>query len=160
MIDKKVITQILPHRPPFLFVDRITTFNGSDRIEAELYLSSDLPFFSGHFPGRPVMPGVLVTEALAQTAGLLIGLGRDVEASSRKQQAFFLARAEMKYLLPAIPGETLSLRASLVKAFGAMFLFAVEADNGSGTVAKGSLALAGQDQPSKQGGLHQEEGRG
>ncbi len=149
MNNQNIITKILPHRPPFLFVDGINTCNGSDRIEAELYLSPDLPFFRGHFPGRPVMPGVLVTEALAQAAGLLIGLSRDAEASSRKQQAFFLARAEMKYLQPALPGETLLLRASLVKAFGAMFLFTVEADNGSGTVARGNLALAGQDQPSK-----------
>lgn len=149
MIDNKIITQILPHRPPFLFVDGIKAFNGSDRIEAELYLAPDLPFFSGHFPGRPVMPGVLVTEALAQTAGLLIGLSRDGEASARKPQAFVLARIEMKYLQPALPGETLRLRAALVKAFGAMFLFEVEADSGSGAVARGSLALAGQDRPSK-----------
>ena len=143
-IDKQTITQILPHRSPFLFVDEIKAFNGSDQIEAELHLAPGMPFFGGHFPGRPIMPGVLVTEALAQTAGLLLGLRQGVDDSS-KPRSYFLARADMKYLLPALPGETLRLRATLIKAFGTMSLFDVEAENAAGTVARGSLALAGQD---------------
>ena len=60
----KKITQILPHRPPFLFVDKIKSFNEEDRIETELHLSPQMIFFSGHFPGQPIMPGVMILEAL------------------------------------------------------------------------------------------------
>ena len=141
-----MIVNILPHRPPFLFVDEIKAFNGKDRIETALHLVAEMPFFSGHFPGRPIMPGVLVTEALAQTAGVLLGLRKADEAAAGRRQAYFLARAEMKYLMPALPGDMLRLHARLVKDLGRMSLFEVSAETDAGVVAKGSLSLAGQEQ--------------
>ena len=69
-----LIQQVLPHRTPFLFVDKILEFNAGISIVTERYVSSREAFFRGHFPDNPVMPGVLITEALAQTSGLLIGL--------------------------------------------------------------------------------------
>ena len=74
LYDISLIKEILPHRSPFLFVDRIMELKAGERIVAEKDLSPDESFFKGHFPGNPIMPGVLVTEALAQTSGLLIGL--------------------------------------------------------------------------------------
>ena len=68
------IKEILPHRSPFLFVDRVIKLKVPEEIVAEKDLSPDDHFFAGHFPGRAIMPGVLVSEALAQTSGLLLGL--------------------------------------------------------------------------------------
>ena len=79
MHDKALFTldeilPILPHRPPFLFVDRVLALEPHKSILAERTLRPEEPQFAGHFPGRPIMPGVLVAEALAQTSGLLLGL--------------------------------------------------------------------------------------
>ena len=71
LYDTKDIMALLPHRPPFLFVDYVTSFTCNKRIVTEKYLCEDEPFFEGHFPQKPIMPGVLVTDALAQTSGLL-----------------------------------------------------------------------------------------
>ncbi|TET85952.1 MAG: UDP-3-O-[3-hydroxymyristoyl] N-acetylglucosamine deacetylase, partial [Desulfobacteraceae bacterium] len=74
LYDISVIEEILPHRSPFLFVDRVIKLEVGKKIITKKDLSPDNSFFAGHFPGRPIMPGVLVSEALAQTSGLLLGL--------------------------------------------------------------------------------------
>lgn len=141
--DENRIFQILPHREPFLFVDRIVDFSGGDRIETEFKLSPDLVFFKGHFPGQPIMPGVLVTEALAQTCGLLIGL-KYAHDEEKKAARYFLARSEMKFTRPAYPGERLDMDAALGKAFGTLFRFDVTAAVGERRIAAGTLSLAEQ----------------
>ncbi|MGD9367026.1 MAG: 3-hydroxyacyl-ACP dehydratase FabZ [Desulfobacteraceae bacterium] len=141
--DENRIFQILPHREPFLFVDRIVDFSGGDRIETEFKLSPDLVFFKGHFPGQPIMPGVLVTEALAQTCGLLIGL-KYAHDKEKKDARYFLARSEMKFIQPACPGDQLSMDAALSKVFGALFRFDVAAAVGQRCIAVGTLSLAEQ----------------
>ena len=73
-VAREQIEQILPHRSPFLFVDAVRELDAGKRILAELELRADEPHFEGHFPGRPIMPGVLIAEALAQTSGLLLAL--------------------------------------------------------------------------------------
>ena len=73
--DSSFIRELLPHQSPFLFVDRVMEIKTGEKIVAEKDLLPDEAFFAGHFPGRPLMPGVLVTEALAQTSGLLLGHG-------------------------------------------------------------------------------------
>ena len=71
------IERLLPHRYPFLLVDRVVEFEKDKRVLAYKNVSCNEPFFTGHFPGHPVMPGVLVVEALAQAGGLLTQLSRD-----------------------------------------------------------------------------------
>jgi 3-hydroxyacyl-[acyl-carrier-protein] dehydratase len=137
--DTELITRILPHRAPFLLVDGIAEI-GEKSIIARLYLDPQLIFFAGHFPAEPIMPGVLVVEALAQTAGLLLGLTPD--AASRAQRTFFLARTEMKFMNTALPGDTLALHAELTRHFGALFRFDVAAWAGERCIAEGNLALA------------------
>jgi 3-hydroxyacyl-[acyl-carrier-protein] dehydratase len=137
------ISQILPHREPFLFVDRIVDFSGEDRIETEFRLSPDLVFFKGHFPDQPIMPGVLVTEALAQTCGLLMGL-KYAQDEEKKDASYFLARSEMKFIQPAYPGDQLHMDATLSRAFGALFRFDVTAAVGARRIAVGTLSLAEQ----------------
>lgn len=141
--DSDIITRILPHREPFLFVDRILGFNGVDCIETQLSLAPGLAFFKGHFPGQPILPGVLVTEALAQSCGLLLGLKYQND-SQKAQKRYFLARSEMKFVQPAYPREVLRMEAKLTKVFGPMCRFDVAASVAERTVAGGVLSLARQ----------------
>ena len=71
MIDINEIMQLLPHRYPFLLVDRVLEFEPSKRVVGIKNVTSNEPFFVGHFPGKPIMPGVLIVEAMAQTGGIL-----------------------------------------------------------------------------------------
>jgi 3-hydroxyacyl-[acyl-carrier-protein] dehydratase len=136
--DLKLIKKILPHRHPFLFVDRVLAFEAGVRITAAKKLDPEAAFFAGHFPGRPIMPGVLVAEALAQACGLLLGL----TFTERTDLRLFLARVDLKFSRPAQPHDTLVLEALLKKTYGTMHLLDVAARVGSRLIAKGSLALA------------------
>jgi beta-hydroxyacyl-ACP dehydratase FabZ len=144
LFDIEKITAILPHRHPFLFVDRIIEVIEDHRVIAEKDLSYDDYFFAGHFPGNPIMPGVLVSEALAQTSGLLLGLSleKDGRTVDHKKRFFFLANVNIKFFNPAKPEETLRLEATLKKKYGKFFLFEVAAGVVSRRIAKGSLTLA------------------
>jgi len=138
------LLDILPHRPPFLFVDRVVRLEPHRSIVAERRLREEEPQFAGHFPQRPIMPGVLVTEALAQTSGLLLGLSDKLTEAEPpgRPKLFFLAAANMKYTHPAAPGDLLVLRADIDKSFGGLFRFNVEAVVGRHVIANGSLTLA------------------
>jgi 3-hydroxyacyl-[acyl-carrier-protein] dehydratase len=160
------ICSILPHRPPFLFVDRVIKLVPDKEIEAERDIKDDEPFFAGHFPQRHIMPGVLVIDALAQTSGLLWGLSKKatgavlakepspVGQSTRRVDVeaphlFFLASSTMKFVNPSFPGETLTLLAWSQRSFGALFNYAVEAHVKRRLIAKGNLTLAMMDDASK-----------
>ena len=148
LYDISVIEEILPHRSPFLFVDRVMKLEVGDTIIAEKDLSFDESFFAGHFPGRPIMPGVLVSEALAQTSGLLLGLTWKEEGTTLNQgkRDLFLSSVNIKFSVPAKPGETLRLKASFKKQYGKLFFFEVSAYVLSNQIAKGTLILAEEDQ--------------
>lgn len=143
---QSIIEKILPHRKPFLFVDRIANFEAGEKIIAEKDLLPDESFFAGHFPGQPIMPGVLVSEALAQTSGLLLGLTREKEGMSmsmgEEKMNLFLANVDIKFFTPAKPGDTLRLEATIKKGYGSLFLFKVDAFVGTNPVAKGTLTLS------------------
>jgi 3-hydroxymyristoyl/3-hydroxydecanoyl-(acyl carrier protein) dehydratase len=143
-LDKlSVIQQILPHRPPFLFVDNIIEFKAGTSIVTERVVSSQEVFFQGHFPGNPVMPGVLISEALAQTSGLLIGLTLKEKESAEEDSlaGFVLTTLDMKFLLPVTPGSTLRMSSILTKKFGNLYRFTVVGTVSDRTIAKGSLSL-------------------
>ena len=142
--DIEDIMAILPHRHPFLFVDRIIEFIDGNQIVTEKDLSFSDPAFEGHFPDNPIMPGVLVSEALAQTSGLLLGLRWREKKSSlyEKNHQLFLAHVNVKFFTPAKPGETLRLEANLVKTYGKFYLFEVAARTGNHRIAKGAITLA------------------
>lgn len=143
--DLTVIEEVLPHRNPFLFVDRVVEWVPGEKIVAERDLREGEPYFAGHFPGRPIMPGVLVSEALAQASGLLLGLTwrqQGAPPASEGSRMLYLAGMEMKYLSVVGPGDTLTLRATLAKTFGTLYRFEVDASAGSTSVARGKLTLA------------------
>jgi 3-hydroxyacyl-[acyl-carrier-protein] dehydratase len=136
------IENLLPHRPPFLFVDRIVAFEEMCRLVAEKELSGDEWFFEGHFPGMPVMPGVLISEALAQASGILLGLIWREDPSQAGDTRLFLGGVNMKYTHLSTPGDTLRLTAEIKKQLGSMYRFDVKAEVGDTVVAKGHLTLA------------------
>ena len=139
---------ILPHRPPFLFVDRVLSLDPHTSILAERTLRADEPQFAGHFPGRPIMPGVLVAEALAQTSGLLLGLSDKAAgaAHSPAPKMFFLAATSIKFTTPARPGDVLRLSAVADKSLSGLHRFQVEATVGKKLIASGALTLARVDE--------------
>ena len=144
LLELADLLPLLPHREPFLFVDRVIKLEPNKSIVAERLLHAEEPHFAGHFPGRPIMPGVLIAEALAQTSGLLIGLSEMASAAAppEKPRAFFLAVTNIKFTHPAVPGDTLVLRATMDRNFGMLFRFNVEATAGRNLIASGSLTLA------------------
>ena len=76
IIDSRKIMELIPHRYPFLMVDRIENYDGSEKITAIKNVSINEPFFQGHFPDIPIMPGVMIVEAMAQAASCLVVLGK------------------------------------------------------------------------------------
>jgi 3-hydroxymyristoyl/3-hydroxydecanoyl-(acyl carrier protein) dehydratase len=141
-VGRDEIEQILPHRSPFLFVDRVRELDAGKRIVAELELRAEEPHFEGHFPGRPIMPGVLIAEALAQTSGLLLALSAMERGEEPAGRMFYLARADVKWTEPAEPGQTLELEAQLARELGPLVAFKVRAHTRRKDVASGTLTLA------------------
>jgi 3-hydroxyacyl-[acyl-carrier-protein] dehydratase len=140
---RQELLAVLPHRPPFLFVDRVIRLEPYRLIVAERVLRPDEPQFAGHFPGRPLMPGVLVAEALAQASGLLLGLSARLDGpqTPARPEMYYLAATNVKFTHLALPGDTLLLRAETDRSFPTLFRFAVEATAGPHVVATGSITL-------------------
>jgi 3-hydroxyacyl-[acyl-carrier-protein] dehydratase len=113
MIEIKEIMKILPHAYPFLLVDRILEMEAGKRIVGIKNVTYNEPFFPGHFPGRPIMPGVLIVEAMAQTAGILIY--QSIDEESRRKPALFLGMDNVKFRKPVIPGDQLRLEVEITK---------------------------------------------
>ncbi|MFZ5606836.1 MAG: 3-hydroxyacyl-ACP dehydratase FabZ [Pseudomonadota bacterium] len=106
------IERLLPHRYPFLLVDRVVEFEKDKRVLAYKNVSYNEPFFSGHFPGHQVMPGVLIVEALAQAGGLLTQLSRDPGAG--EGQIFYLVKVDnARFTRMVVPGDRLELDVEL-----------------------------------------------
>jgi len=114
-LDSDEIMQILPHRYPFLMVDRIISFDeGGTKCIGVKSVTINEPFFQGHFPGHPVMPGVMQVEAMAQVASLL--LFKLAKTSSRI--GYFMSADDVKFRKPVMPGDTIFIHAELTKARG------------------------------------------
>jgi len=107
MMDVNEIMKILPHRYPFLLVDRILEFEPGKKIIGLKNVTMNEPFFPGHFPGHPVMPGVLIIEAMAQVAAILAYLSSD--ESVRSKVTYFVGIDNTKFRKPVVPGDQLHL---------------------------------------------------
>ena len=112
VLDSQAIQELLPHRFPFLLVDRIIELEPKIRIVGIKQVSINEPFFQGHFPGAPVMPGVLVVEALAQV-GAVLAL-REIEDRDQKLVLFTGIR-EARFRRPVVPGDTLTLEVAALR---------------------------------------------
>ena len=105
-LNHAAIARILPHRYPFLLVDRVIEFEPGKRLVARKNVTSNEPFFNGHFPAAPVMPGVLIIEALAQAAGLLVAYDRPTNPD---EYLLFAGIDNVRFRLPVVPGDVLTL---------------------------------------------------
>ena len=112
-LDTNQIMQILPHRHPFLMVDRVVKIDGN-HITAVKNVTINEPYFQGHFPGHPIMPGVLQLEAIAQTAGILTLQ----QTENIGQLAYFMSAEKVKWRKPVLPGDVLIIEVELTKARG------------------------------------------
>jgi 3-hydroxyacyl-[acyl-carrier-protein] dehydratase len=128
--------QRLPHQPPFRFVSRVTQIKAGESAEGVWQVNGDEPFFAGHFPGNPLVPGVLIAEALAQLAGVI---APESGAGGK------LAHVDVRFDRPVAPPAQIHLHAQLTRSLGPLQLFDVIARVGDATVARGALALHRSD---------------
>jgi beta-hydroxyacyl-ACP dehydratase FabZ len=113
VLDILAIMQRLPHRYPFLLVDRVIRLVPGEEIVALKNVTFNEPFFQGHFPVKPVMPGVLIVEALAQAGGLLASESRGPE--KRGEIIYFMGMDAVRFRKPVVPGDQLTLEAKVLK---------------------------------------------
>ena len=134
----------LPHRDPFRFLSEVTHLAAGVGGAASWRVTGNEAFFAGHFPGRPLVPGVLIAEALAQLSGL-VAFG-DASAATLARTAV-LAHVDVRFDLAVAPPAVLELSSTLTRSLGNLYLFDVSARLGDDVVARGSLALSAPGGP-------------
>ena len=125
MLDVNEIMKILPHRYPFLLVDRIIEMESGKRIVGIKNVSINEPFFPGHFPGHPVMPGVLIIEAMAQVAAVLAYLSSDSDV--RSKVVYFTGIDNARFRKPVMPGDQLRFELEVTACKRGIWMFGAKA---------------------------------
>ncbi len=118
MVDIKEIQSLLPHRYPFLLVDKVTELEPEKRITGIKNVTINEPFFQGHFPGNPVMPGVLMVEAMAQVAGILA-----FKSGVSGKAVYFLTVDKARFRKPVLPGDVLRMEIEVTHTRGSVWKF-------------------------------------
>ncbi|WP_233843294.1 3-hydroxyacyl-ACP dehydratase FabZ [Dyella sp. 2HG41-7] len=122
-VNVEQIQQLLPHRYPFLLVDRVIEIVPEQSVVTLKNVTINEPFFNGHFPGHPVMPGVLIVEAMAQSAGLLTQISSRLKGGSASP-LFYLAKVDnARFNAPVVPGDQLRMEVRLKRLLRSMGLF-------------------------------------
>lgn len=119
--DIELIQRIIPHRYPFLLVDRVVDIQGTERGVGIKNVTMNEPQFTGHFPNMPVMPGVLMVEAMAQTAAVVVGVGMDL--ADRNFGVYFMAIEGVKFRRKVGPGDTLRMEVETLRGGGKVWKF-------------------------------------
>jgi 3-hydroxyacyl-[acyl-carrier-protein] dehydratase len=140
-LDINAIMLRLPHRYPFLLVDRVLEYVPGQSIRALKNVSYNEPYFTGHFPHRPLMPGVMIIEALAQAAGLLAFLSAD-EIPDDNTRFYFVGIDKARFRKPVEPGDQLILRAQFERSFKGIWRLATAAEVGGEEVAHAHIMIA------------------
>jgi 3-hydroxyacyl-[acyl-carrier-protein] dehydratase len=134
------IQRLLPHRYPFLLVDRIISLELGKRIVGIKNISVNEPFFQGHFPGRPIMPGVLIAEAMAQVGGILALLS--VPETQGNSSLFLLGLDKMRFRQPVVPGDQLRIEVESLRGGKKFWKMKAQAFVDQTLVAEGELMAA------------------
>lgn len=141
MMDVNEIREYLPHRYPFLLVDRVLELEKGASIVAIKNVTVNEPFFNGHFPDHPVMPGVLIVEAMAQAAGIL-----GFKTMGKKPQDgsiyYFVGADKLRFKRPVVPGDQLKLEASILSEKRGIWKFEVRASVDGDTVSSATILCA------------------
>jgi 3-hydroxyacyl-[acyl-carrier-protein] dehydratase len=141
MMDVKEIREYLPHRYPFLLVDRVLELTPGESIVAIKNVTVNEPFFNGHFPDHPVMPGVLIVEAMAQAAGIL-----GFKTMNKKPQDgsiyYFVGADDLRFKRPVVPGDQLRLEAVVRSERRGIWKFDVKATVDGDTVSSATILCA------------------
>ncbi|WP_348758893.1 3-hydroxyacyl-ACP dehydratase FabZ [Candidatus Methylocalor cossyra] len=146
-MDIQLIKEYLPHRYPFLLVDRVLEVEPGKRLLAIKNVSYNEPFFSGHFPGQPIMPGVLIIEALAQATGLLAGTS--VPGIMGKGKTYYLVGLDkVRFKRPVVPGDQLRLEAHYLRHKRNIWAFTGRAEVDGELVASAEIMCAAAEQES------------
>lgn len=140
-LDIQGILRQLPHRHPFLLVDRVLEWRSGESIRALKNVTYDEPFVQSHFPERPVMPGVLIIEALAQTAGILTLLSANIIPDA-ETRFYFVGIDEARFRKPVEPGDQVILTARLKRYLKGVWRFSTAAQVGDATVAHAQIMVA------------------
>lgn len=154
MMDIKEIQSLLPHRYPFLMVDRIIDVEPGIKITGLKNVSINEPFFQGHFPGNPIMPGVLIVEAMAQIAGILA-----FRSGAKGDAVYFMSIESAKFRKPVVPGDQLKLIVNKTKERGNVWRFSGSALVDDKTVAEAEFtAMLYSSESAGKGGHDEKDG--
>jgi 3-hydroxyacyl-[acyl-carrier-protein] dehydratase len=140
------LMDILPHRYPFLLIDKIIDIDGDNSATGIKNVTINEPHFTGHFPGKPIMPGVLIVEAMAQTAGAIALIARGLETQAL---VYFMSIDGAKFRKPVVPGDQLRIHVTKIKRRGGLMKYACEATVDGAKVAEAEVTamLIDQDDP-------------
>ncbi len=111
--DIGLIQRIIPHRYPFLLVDRVEDIDGTQSARGIKNVTMNEPHFQGHFPGKPIMPGVTIVEAMAQTAAVMVGVALDM--ADKELLVYFMAIEKCKFRRMVVPGDVLEMRLTTLR---------------------------------------------
>ncbi len=142
MIERSEIETLIPHRPPFLWIDRVEELEPGVRCVAVKFVDPANPIFAGHFPAKPILPGVLLIEAVAQTAGVMMGSAAPQTADkSRERVALLAAVNRFKFLKPVTPGQELLIETKKLAEVGQLVCIGGTVWAGGEMVANGELSV-------------------
>jgi 3-hydroxyacyl-[acyl-carrier-protein] dehydratase len=125
VLDTGALKRLLPHRAPFLFIEKLTNIVPFESATGFKAVGYNEPFFAGHFPEHPVMPGVLIIEALAQTAGALVM--QSLSLDSKNRVVYFMTIEKARFRKPVLPGDMLRMEVKALRRRGPVWRFAGEA---------------------------------
>ena len=132
-IDTNRISELIPHRYPFLMIDRVRSIKLGDSAVGVKNVTINEPYFAGHFPGSPVMPGVMIIESMAQTAGCLVALTLGKEAEGKL--VYFMTVDNARFRKPVLPGDRLEVAVKKVRNRNSVWKFSGKAYVDGGSVA-------------------------
>ena len=141
-IDINEIMSIIPHRYPFLLIDRVTEIKHKESIVGIKNVTANEPQFTGHFPTRPVMPGVLIIEAMAQLSAVLVAKSME---TTKDKEVFLMSIDEFKFRKIVEPGDTLTMYVSIIQTRGPVWKFKARAEVDGKIAAEGIFTAMVKD---------------